>query len=101
MRTRLVLHTHTIALCKKLSKRMRQIGRPKLQKCMLTVSYRCNKCLYLVRKKEVNFILSYYTNLSHTGQEKFTSFFRIVYTRVSILNWRIFQSRGCRVPSCL
>jgi len=36
--------------------------------------------LYLVRKKEVNFILSYYTNLSHTGQEKFTSFFRIVYT---------------------
>jgi len=36
--------------------------------------------VYLVRKKEVNFILSYYTNLSHTGQEKFTSFFRIVYT---------------------
>jgi len=36
--------------------------------------------LYLVRKKEVNFILSYYTNLSHTGQEKFTSFFRTRYT---------------------
>jgi len=35
--------------------------------------------VYLVRKKEVNFILSYYTNLSHTGQKKFTSFFRIVY----------------------
>jgi len=35
--------------------------------------------VYLVRKKEVNFILSCYTNLSHTGQEKFTSFFRIVY----------------------
>jgi len=36
--------------------------------------------LYLVRKKEVNFILSYYTNLSHTGQEKITSFFRTRYT---------------------
>jgi len=36
--------------------------------------------VYLVRKKEVNFILSYDTNLSHTGQEKFTSFFRMVYT---------------------
>jgi len=36
--------------------------------------------VYLVRKKEVNFILSYYTNLSHTGQEKFTSFFRTRYT---------------------
>jgi len=42
---------------------------------MLTI-----QSLYLVRKKEVNFILSYYTNLSHTGQEKFTSFFRKVYT---------------------
>jgi len=39
--------------------------------------------VYLVRKKEVNFILSYYTNLSHTGQKKFTSFFRMVYTQNS------------------
>ena len=37
--------------------------------------------VYLVRKKEVNFILSYFTNLSHTGREKFTSFFRTRYTR--------------------
>jgi len=41
--------------------------------------------LYLVRKKKVNFILSYYTNLTHTGQEKITSFFRMVYTRVQRL----------------
>ena len=40
---------------------------------------RLEVCLYLVRKKEVNFILSCYTNLSHTGQEKFTSFFRMFY----------------------
>ena len=45
--------------------------------------YGINK-VYLVRKKEVNFILSYYTNLSHTGQEKFTSFFRMVYTHSSL-----------------
>jgi len=38
--------------------------------------------VYLVRKKKVNFILSYYTNLSHTGQEKFTSFFRMVYIHI-------------------
>ena len=37
-----------------------------------------DRCIH-IRKKEVNFILSYYTNLSHTGQEKFTSFFRMVY----------------------
>jgi len=41
-------------------------------------------CLYLVRKKEVNFILSYYTNLTHTGQEKFTSFFRTRYTYTTV-----------------
>jgi len=35
--------------------------------------------VYLVRKKKVNFILSCYTNLTHTGQEKITSFFRMVY----------------------
>jgi len=48
--------------------------------------------VYLGRKKEVNFILSYYTNLSHTGQEKFTSFFRTRYTcqNKEILNlWEI------------
>jgi len=52
--------------------------------------------VYLVRKKEVNFILSYYTNLSHTGQEKFTSFFRMVYiykyTETANFNFRAVPS---------
>ena len=76
---------------------MQQISFSSLLKKLTDGTY-CIKfrCVYLVRKKEVNFILSYYTNLSHTGQEKFTSFFRTRYMpfRLSVFFDKQFVSHN-------